>query len=109
MEHLGDMSVALFLVSCLAVRACSQQQGPQVPCLFIFGDSLVDNGNNNRMLTLARANYRPYGIDFPLGVTGRFTNGRTYVDALGTLSFYFHFLPVKTPEKVSSEEKEVEL
>ncbi|KAK8959311.1 GDSL esterase/lipase [Platanthera guangdongensis] len=38
---------------------------PQVPCFFIFGDSLVDNGNNNGLLTLARANYMPYGVDFP--------------------------------------------
>lgn len=58
-----------------------------MPCFFIFGDSLVDNGNNNAILTLARANYRPYGIDFPLGATGRFTNGRTYVDALGKFIF----------------------
>lgn len=58
-----------------------------MPCFFIFGDSLVDNGNNNGILTLARANYRPYGIDFPLGATGRFTNGRTYVDALGKFIF----------------------
>ncbi|KAF3782933.1 GDSL esterase/lipase [Nymphaea thermarum] len=56
---------------------------PQVPCLFIFGDSLVDNGNNNGLLTLSRANYMPYGVDFPQGVTGRFTNGRTTVDILG--------------------------
>ena len=66
----------------ILARACSQE--PQVPALFIFGDSLVDNGNNNAILTLARANYRPYGIDFPQGTTGRFTNGRTYVDVLGT-------------------------
>ncbi|KAK2982898.1 hypothetical protein RJ640_003554 [Escallonia rubra] len=57
-------------------------QGPQVPCFFIFGDSLVDNGNNNAIITLARANYRPYGIDFPQGTTCRFTNGRTFVDVL---------------------------
>ena len=67
----------------LSARAFSQIQEPQVPCFFIFGDSLVDNGNNNGILTLARANYRPYGIDFQQGVTGRFTNGRTFVDALG--------------------------
>ncbi|AAF97292.1 Hypothetical protein [Arabidopsis thaliana] len=68
------------------------QQQAQVPCLFIFGDSLVDNGNNNRLLSLARANYRPYGIDFPQGTTGRFTNGRTYVDALGIFvgEFYMY-------------------
>lgn len=73
----------------LTPRVFTQLQESQVPCFFIFGDSLVDNGNNNRLLTLARANYRPYGIDFPLGATGRFTNGRTYVDALGNYIYYF--------------------
>lgn len=68
-----------------ACRACSRpdNQRQQVPCFFIFGDSLIDNGNNNDMLTLARADYSPYGIDFPQGATGRFTNGRTFVDILG--------------------------
>ncbi|CAI0470890.1 unnamed protein product [Linum tenue] len=70
-----------------------QVQNAQVPCFFIFGDSLVDNGNNNGMLTLARANYRPYGIDFPLGATGRFTNGQTYVDALARLLGFRNFIP----------------
>ncbi|KAK3426526.1 GDSL esterase/lipase At1g33811 [Eucalyptus grandis] len=93
MKHSRDMSVAFLLVLSLAVRACSQQQGPQVPCFFIFGDSLVDNGNNNQILTLARANYRPYGIDFPLGATGRFTNGRTYVDALAQLLGFPTYVP----------------
>lgn len=71
----------------LTTKAWSQEQEPQVPCFFIFGDSLVDNGNNNGILTLARANYMPYGIDFPQGATGRFTNGRTYVDILGIYFF----------------------
>ncbi|KAJ8545379.1 hypothetical protein K7X08_017962 [Anisodus acutangulus] len=48
---------------------------PQVPCYFIFGDSLVDNGNNNNINSLARANYLPYGIDYSGGPTGRFSNG----------------------------------
>jgi phospholipase/lecithinase/hemolysin len=54
----------------------------QVPCYFIFGDSLVDNGNNNNIQSLAKANYLPYGIDFPGGPTGRFTNGKTTVDVI---------------------------
>lgn len=54
----------------------------QVPCHFILGDSLVDNGNNNRLSSLAKANYMPYGIDFPGGATGRFSNGKTTVDVL---------------------------
>ncbi|GKE37191.1 GDSL esterase/lipase-like protein, partial [Tanacetum coccineum] len=56
---------------------------PQVPCYFIFGDSLVDSGNNNGLVTLSRTNYPPYGIDFPEGATGRFTNGRTLADIIG--------------------------
>ncbi|KAL7604277.1 GDSL esterase/lipase At1g29670 [Lactuca sativa] len=52
----------------------------QVPCYFIFGDSLVDNGNNNHLVTFAKAIYLPHGIDFSSGPTGRFCNGRTFAD-----------------------------
>ena len=84
----GDLiSVGLVWLIWLSGRACSQEQQAQVPCFFIFGDSLVDNGNNNDILSLARANYRPYGIDFPRGTTGRFTNGRTFVDILSNKTF----------------------
>ncbi|XP_020701352.1 GDSL esterase/lipase At1g71691-like [Dendrobium catenatum] len=44
-----------------------------VPAMFIFGDSLIDNGNNNNLASLAKANYVPYGIDFADGPTGRFS------------------------------------
>lgn len=57
---------------------------PQFPCFFIFGDSLVDNGNNNDLETMAKVDYLPYGIDFPAGPTGRFNNGRNLVDFIGT-------------------------
>lgn len=49
---------------------------------FVFGDSLVEAGNNNYITSLAKANYIPHGIDFGMP-TGRFTNGRTIVDILG--------------------------
>lgn len=52
--------------------------------MFVFGSSLVDNGNNNFLPnSLARADYLPYGIDFPLGASGRFTNGKNVIDLLG--------------------------
>lgn len=93
MKTVGELSLLVCLIIiCFNGRGWSQRlprpqpQQSQVPCFFIFGDSLVDNGNNNGILTLARANYRPYGIDFPQGTTGRFTNGRTFVDALGKLT-----------------------
>jgi len=59
----------------------------QVPCVFIFGDSLSDSGNNNNLPTSAKCNYKPYGIDFPMGPTGRFTNGRTAIDIISNNSF----------------------
>lgn len=55
---------------------------------FIFGDSLVDAGNNNYLPTLSRANIRPNGIDFKASggtPTGRYTNGRTIGDIVGML------------------------
>ncbi|KAD4982500.1 hypothetical protein E3N88_19171 [Mikania micrantha] len=66
---------------------------PQVPCNFIFGDSFVDPGNNNLLLTLAKANYAPYGIDFPQGVTGRATNGFTIADFIARLLGFVNFIP----------------
>lgn len=65
---------------------------PQVPCYFIFGDSLVDNGNNNGLQSLARADYLPYGIDFG-GPTGRFSNGKTTVDAIAELLGFDDYIP----------------
>ncbi|KAL3722231.1 hypothetical protein ACJRO7_034580 [Eucalyptus globulus] len=53
---------------------------------FIFGDSLVDAGNNNYLQTLSKANIPPNGIDFRASggnPTGRFTNGRTIGDIVG--------------------------
>ncbi|XP_039115713.1 GDSL esterase/lipase At5g45670-like [Dioscorea cayenensis subsp. rotundata] len=69
------------------------QSDPQVPCYFIFGDSLVDNGNNNDIASLARANYPPYGIDFPGGPSGRFCNGLTTVDIIAQLLGFQDFIP----------------
>ncbi|XP_050290174.1 GDSL esterase/lipase At5g45670-like [Quercus robur] len=66
---------------------------PQVPCYFIFGDSLADNGNNNQLKSLARLNYLPYGIDFPGGPTGRFSNGKTTVDVIAQLLGFDDYIP----------------
>ncbi|KAF0904455.1 hypothetical protein E2562_034565 [Oryza meyeriana var. granulata] len=53
--------------------------------IFMFGDSIVDPGNNNARLTEARADFPPYGQDFPGGVaTGRFSNGKVPGDLLAS-------------------------
>ena len=50
---------------------------------FVFGDSLVDNGNNNYLATTARADSYPYGIDYPTHrPTGRFSNGLNIPDLI---------------------------
>ncbi|KAL5996475.1 hypothetical protein ACLOJK_026555 [Asimina triloba] len=52
---------------------------------FVFGDSLVDAGNNNYIFSLSKANMLPNGIDFTpfQEPTGRYTNGRTTADLIG--------------------------
>ncbi|KAK1424858.1 hypothetical protein QVD17_20198 [Tagetes erecta] len=66
---------------------------PQVPCYFIFGDSLFDSGNNNQLVSTVKSDYPPYGTDFPQGVTGRFTNGRTIADIIGELLGFKEYIP----------------
>ncbi|KAK9068943.1 hypothetical protein SSX86_013059 [Deinandra increscens subsp. villosa] len=62
------------------------QKNVSVSAVFVFGDSFADQGNNNYINTLAKANFPPYGADFMGGTpTGRFSNGKTLSDFLGTL------------------------
>ncbi|XVE94528.1 hypothetical protein REPUB_Repub02eG0016500 [Reevesia pubescens] len=54
-----------------------------VPAVIVFGDSIVDAGNNNDLSTLIRCNFLPYGKDFDGGVpTGRFCNGKIPSDLI---------------------------
>ncbi|GMI72088.1 hypothetical protein like AT3G50400 [Hibiscus trionum] len=73
----------------------------KTPAIFIFGDSIVDVGNNNYIKTLAKATF-PNGIDFDLSCpSGRFTNGRTVTDiieqGLGAKDFRPPYLAPNTP------------
>lgn len=54
-----------------------------VPAIIVFGDSIVDTGNNNNLGTIVKCNFAPYGKDFKGGVpTGRFCNGKVPADFL---------------------------
>ncbi|KAK2643510.1 hypothetical protein Ddye_025273 [Dipteronia dyeriana] len=54
---------------------------PLVPAMFIFGDSVVDAGNNNHIYTIVKSNFPPYGRDFVNHKpTGRFCNGKLASD-----------------------------
>ena len=68
-----------------SAAATDDHQRPKIPAIFVFGDSIVDPGNTNNWLTAAKANFPPYGQDFPGGVaTGRFSNGLVPGDIFGT-------------------------
>lgn len=55
-----------------------------IPAVFMFGDSIVDTGNNNNLATIIKSNFPPYGRDFMGGVaTGRFSNGKVPSDIVG--------------------------
>ncbi|VVB16053.1 unnamed protein product [Arabis nemorensis] len=55
-----------------------------IPGVYVFGDSLVDAGNNNYLpFSLRKAAYPPNGIDFPNKIpTGRFCNGKNAADII---------------------------
>lgn len=64
-------------------------QAEAARAFFVFGDSLVDNGNNNYLVTTARANSPPYGIDYPTHrPTGRFSNGLNLPDIISELIIF---------------------
>lgn len=66
-----------------------------IPAVYAFGDSIVDQGNNNLIKTLIYCNFPPYGQDFHGGfASGRFTNGKTPPDLIGNYFptiIFFHF------------------
>jgi len=95
-------------VSCLIISFHLAAASPEedrrgkrlAPALYILGDSLVDSGNNNLLPTLAKANFKPYGVTFFRGPTGRFTNGRTVADFIGIYIYIYRALESKEKGKL---------
>jgi len=70
------MVVASFLTVVDAVKS--------VPAYFVFGDSVLDVGENNYVPNAEyHANFPPYGETFFHRPTGRFSNGRNLGDFFG--------------------------
>ncbi|CAI0433696.1 unnamed protein product [Linum tenue] len=75
------------VIALVVVVICGNLAGESeaARAFFVFGDSLVDNGNNNFLATTARADAPPYGIDYPTHrATGRFSNGLNIPDLIST-------------------------
>ncbi|KAM1003661.1 hypothetical protein EV1_003915 [Malus domestica] len=70
-------------VALIVAMAAIAPEAEAARAFFVFGDSLVDSGNNNYLATTARADSPPYGIDFPTHrPTGRFSNGLNLPDII---------------------------
>ncbi|TXG67553.1 hypothetical protein EZV62_008828 [Acer yangbiense] len=71
---------------CLLIMMMSFRfsEAQMVPAMFVFGDSVVDVGNNNYLpLSVRKANFPHNGIDFSTKKpTGRFSNGKNAADFL---------------------------
>lgn len=77
------MDTYLVFLSCLVTALSSISSQAEGRAFFVFGDSLVDNGNNDYLATTARADSYPYGIDYPTRrATGRFSNGLNIPDLI---------------------------
>ncbi|WVY91283.1 hypothetical protein V8G54_036797 [Vigna mungo] len=80
----GYVGCFFFTIYGFFILKFGSSEAKMVPALYVFGDSLVDVGNNNYLtLSIAKANHRHYGIDFPTHKpTGRFSNGKNAADFL---------------------------
>lgn len=84
-----SLAFQVVMTTCFALFGSSL--GQSISANFVFGDSLVDAGNNNYIASLSKANYAPNGIDFG-APTGRYTNGRTIIDIVGKLILLLYIL-----------------
>ncbi|KAL2549398.1 GDSL esterase/lipase [Forsythia ovata] len=91
-NHTGFDVLVLILVLGCAVSIANAN------AFFVFGDSLVDNGNNNYLMTTARADLPPYGIDYPTHLpTGRFSNGLNIPDIISEEMGWEPTMPYLSP------------
>ncbi|KAH9660187.1 GDSL esterase/lipase EXL3 [Citrus sinensis] len=59
------------------------QENEEIPALMAFGDSILDTGNNNDLISVVKCNFPPYGMDFIGGKpTGRFCDGKVLTDLI---------------------------
>ncbi|XP_020243025.1 GDSL esterase/lipase At5g55050-like isoform X2 [Asparagus officinalis] len=79
---MASKSFILLLLALLFVTCGCGTAEPQVPAIYVFGDSTMDVGNNNYLGTDAvKANFPHNGIDYPHSKpTGRFSNAYNGAD-----------------------------
>ncbi|BAF24452.1 GDSL esterase/lipase At5g33370 [Oryza sativa Japonica Group] len=89
-------AIVVVVVAVAAAVVCECEAKPRA--FFVFGDSLVDSGNNNYLMTTARADSPPYGVDYPTHrATGRFSNGLNVPDIISEYLGAESVLPYLSP------------
>ncbi|CAN6481205.1 unnamed protein product [Victoria cruziana] len=84
MQKLLLLGWLLLLVAPMAVYG--QGKG-LLPAVIVFGDSIVDAGNNNYLKTIIKCDFPPYGRDLDDRMpTGRFSNGMIINDILASVA-----------------------
>ncbi|XP_024179648.1 GDSL esterase/lipase EXL3 isoform X2 [Rosa chinensis] len=69
--------------------------------VFTFGDSTMDTGNNDYIISIAKSNFPPYGRDFVGGKpTGRFSNGKVPSDFVAEIFGVKKILPAYLDPKL---------
>ncbi|XP_065855275.1 GDSL esterase/lipase EXL3-like [Euphorbia lathyris] len=90
-----------FVVCDAAITYMNQK----IPAVLVFGDSVVDTGNNNNIQTPAKCNFPPYGRDFIAGKpTGRFSNGKVPSDFIAEAFGVKEILPAYLDPNLKTED-----
>ncbi|KAK1320089.1 GDSL esterase/lipase [Acorus calamus] len=86
-------------------QAQNQTAVPSFPAVIVFGDSIVDPGNNNGLKTTIKCNFSPYGQNFPgRKPTGRFSNGKIPPDIIAERLGIKEYVPAYFDPELSPED-----
>ncbi|KAE9620964.1 putative triacylglycerol lipase [Lupinus albus] len=97
--------VMAILVLCVNKVPMVATTNAKYPALFAFGDSILDTGNNNILVSTTKCNYPPYGRDFNGGIpTGRFSNGKVPSDFIAEVLGIKDTLPAYNNPKLDVQE-----
>ena len=85
----GDEAELIVSTAGAGSMGTTTRQQVMVPAMYVFGDSLVDAGNNDFLPAPAPKAVPPNGVDLPRTIsrrTGRFTNGYNLADIIGKVT-----------------------
>ncbi|KAI8525592.1 hypothetical protein RHMOL_Rhmol13G0242500 [Rhododendron molle] len=87
------VTLLFILPGLISQNQAQQVSNHSIPAFFVFGDSYVDPGNNDYILTIAKSNSPPYGINFLNQIaTCRFSNGKLIADFFGGQNLFFYIV-----------------